>query len=160
MKRLRFLAAIALLAGLAPMAAAQKLPNVEWLPVGRAGSVLIEYTRAALKRDADIVVAFSRSTLVEGIEDARRARVDALRAAGLPSRGYDRYLRQTRRAEYDCSGRRVRSLAVTDYDEAGTVLAWAATEGPESQWTAVLEGTIGAKLLDTVCAATPAPRAD
>lgn len=135
-------------------AAAQKLPNVEWLNVGRAGSVQIEYTRSGLKRGPDgYVVAFSRTSLVEGIEEARRQRIESLRAAGLSAKGYERYLRQMRRSEYDCAGRRVRSLVVTDYDDAGTVLAWVATEGAEAVWTDVPAGSIGAKLLDAVCAA-------
>lgn len=145
------LLAAALLAGTVH---AQKLPAVEWTTVGRAGSVLIEYTRSGLRRAPDgIVTAFSRNSLVDGVDAARRQRIDALRAAGLSEKGYDRYLRQVRRSEYDCAQRRVRSLTVTDYDEAGTVLAWASTEGAEAAWTTVPRGSIGAKLLDAVCAA-------
>ncbi len=160
MKVLRPLVAAALLGGAGFPAPAQQLPGVAWHEVGRAGSVLIEYTRSGLKREGEAVVAFSRATLVEGIDAARRQRLDAMRLAGLPTRGYERYLRQLRRSEYDCSGRRMRSLSVTDYDDAGAVLAWAATEGPESQWTDVPTGTIGAKLLDAVCAAGAPPRTD
>lgn len=135
-------------------ARAQQLPTVEWLNVGRAGSVLIEYTRSGLKRGDDgFVVAFSRTSLVDGIDEARRQRIESLRAAGLSAKGYERYLRQMRRSEYDCAGRRVRSLVVTDYDDAGTVLAWVSTEGAEAVWTQVPAGSIGAKLLDAVCAA-------
>lgn len=138
----------------AASASAQKLPAVDWLTVGRAGNVLLEYTRSGLKRGADnTVVAFSRTSLVDGIEDARRQRIDALRAAGLSAKGYERYLRQMRRSEFDCGARRVRSLAVTDYDDAGTVLAWISSEGAEAVWTDVPAGSIGAKLLDAVCAA-------
>jgi hypothetical protein len=147
------LTTLLLLALAAPAAFAQKLPAVEWLPVGRAGSVLVEYTRSGMQRVDGSVVAFSRTSLVEGVEEARRQRIEALRAAGLSARGYERYVRQTRRSEYDCEGRRVRSLAVTDYDEAGTVLAWVSTEGAEAAWTAIPAGSIGAKLLDAVCAA-------
>ncbi len=142
------------IAAAAAAVSAQKLPGVEWLNVGRAGSVLIEYTRSGLKRGADgYVVAFSRTSLVDGIDDARRQRIESLRAAGLSANGYERYLRQMRRSEYDCAGRRVRSLVVTDYDDAGTVLAWVSTEGAEAVWTEVPAGSIGAKLLDAVCAA-------
>jgi|APFre7841882724_1041349.scaffolds.fasta_scaffold00425_2 hypothetical protein len=133
---------------------AQRLPSVEWTAVGHAGNVLVEYTRSGLKRSADgTVTAFSRNSLVAEIPAARRQRIEALRVAGLSAQGYERYLRQVRRSEYDCNGRRVRSLAVTDYDEAGAVLAWASTEGPEAAWTTVPRGSIGAKLLDAVCAA-------
>jgi hypothetical protein len=151
------LAAAVAAALLAWGAQAQKLPSVEWTTVGRAGSVLIEYTRSGLRRAPDgIVTAFSRNSLVEGVDVARRQRIDALRAAGLSEKGYDRYLRQVRRSEYDCAQRRVRSLAVTDYDEAGTVLAWASSEGADAAWTTVPPGSIGAKLLDAVCAAAAA----
>jgi hypothetical protein len=145
--------ACALLAA-ATAAGGQQLPAVDWLTVGRAGNVLIEYTRSGLKRGADgTVVAFSRTSLVESIEAARRQRIEALRAAGLSAKGYERYQRQMRRSEFDCTARRVRSLAVTDYDDAGTVLAWVSSEGAEAVWTNVPPGSIGAKLLDAVCAA-------
>ena len=147
---------LASLALAAPAAFAQKLPGVEWLAVGRAGNVLVEYTRSGMQRTEGAVVAFSRTTLVQGVEDARRQRIEALRAAGLSARGYERYARQMRRSEYDCEGRRVRSLAVTDYDEAGTALAWVSTEGADAAWSVIPPGSIGAKLLDAVCAA-PAP---
>lgn len=152
---LRFLLpALALLAQAGATAWAQKLPAVEWAPVGRAGSVLVEYTRAGLTRAPDgVVTAFSRSSLVQDVDAARRQRIDALRAAGLSAQGYERYLRQVRRSEYDCTRRRVRALTVTDYDEAGGVLAWATTEGQDAAWTAVPARSIGAKLLDAVCAA-------
>jgi hypothetical protein len=137
---------------------AQRLPTVEWTSLGHAGNVQVEYTRSGLKRTADgMVTAFSRNSLVAEIPAARRQRIDALRAAGLSDQGYERYLRQVRRSEYDCAGRRVRTLAVTDYDEAGTVLAWASTEGQDAAWTSVPPGSIGAKLLDAVCAAAPPP---
>jgi hypothetical protein len=148
---------LALAAALAAPAQAQKLPAVEWLAVGRTGNVQVEYTRSGLRRAPDgMVTAFSRTSLVDGVEAARRQRIDALRAAGLSAQGYERYLRQMRRSEYDCAARRVRALAVTDFDEAGTVLAWASTEGQDAAWTAVPAGSIGAKLLDAVCAAAPA----
>ena len=152
----RFLTAALACAMLAAAAGAlaQKLPGVEWVTVGRAGSVLIEYTRSGLRRGTDgFVVAFSRTSLVDGIDDARRQRIAALQAAGLSAKGYERYLRQMRRSEFDCAARRVRSLAVTDFDEAGTVLAWVSSEGAEAAWTDVPAGSIGAKLLDAVCAA-------
>lgn len=134
----------------------QQLPSVKWIEVGRAGSVLMEYTRSALQRSGDgVVVAFSRSTLVEGVEEARRQRIDALRAGGLSASGYERYLRQVRRAEFDCVNARVRTLAVTDYDASGTVLAWASAEGREGEWSTVPAGAIGRKLLNAVCAAAP-----
>lgn len=151
---LRAVIPLALAAALAAPAHAQKLPAVEWLAVGRAGNVQVEYTRSGLRRAPDgMVTAFSRTSLVDGVEAARQQRIDALRAAGLSAQGYERYLRQMRRSEYDCAARRVRALAVTDFDEAGTVLAWASTEGQDAAWTAVPAGSIGAKLLDAVCAA-------
>lgn len=149
------IAAVAGLIGPQPLAA-QQLPSVAWLPVGRTETMLTEYTRSGLRRNEDgTVVAFSRSTLVEGVESSRRQRIDALQAAGLSARGYERYLRQVRRSEFDCEGQRVRELAVTDYDENGTVLAWASAEGAEAAWTPIAAGTIGRKLLDSVCGAAP-----
>lgn len=132
---------------------AQQLPSVAWVAVGHAGNLLVEYTRSGLQRNGDgHVLAFSRTTLVDGVEEARRSRIEALRAAGLSARGYERYLRQVRRSEYDCHGERVRSLSVSDYDAAGTVLAWASSEGQDAAWTAVPPGSIGRRLLDAVCA--------
>jgi hypothetical protein len=153
--RIHLLAAMAAAAlAAAPGAPAQRLPSVDWTAVGHAGNVQVEYTRSGLRRDADgTVTAFSRNSLVAEIPAARQQRIEALRAAGLSAQGYERYLRQVRRSEYDCAGRRVRSLAVTDYDESGTVLAWASTEGQDAAWTSVPPGSIGAKLLDAVCAA-------
>lgn len=149
------LPAFALTACLAtPGVPAQRLPTVEWTSVGHAGNVLVEYTRAGLRRGPDgAVTAFSRNSLVAEIPAARQQRIEALRAAGLSAQGYERYLRQVRRSEFDCEQRRVRSLAVTDYDESGTVLAWVSTEGQDAAWTTVPPGSIGARLLDAVCAA-------
>jgi hypothetical protein len=151
---MRCLASLFVAALLAVPVHAQKLPSVDWIVVGRAGDLLVEYTRSGLRRAPDgIVTAFSRSSATDGLEAVRRSRIEALRAAGLSAQGYDRYLRQMRRSEYDCTARRVRALAVTDFDDAGTVLAWASTEGADAAWTAVPPGSIGAKLLDAVCTA-------
>ncbi len=135
----------------ASLAHAQRPPDVQWIAVGSSANALVEYTRAGLQRSGGTVAAFSRSTLVEGIDAARRERIAALQSAGLSAKGYERYLRQVRRSEFDCDAKRVRELTVTDYDASGTVLAWASAEPADAAWTPVVAGTLGAKLLEAVC---------
>jgi hypothetical protein len=150
-------AAVAIAGVLAGAAAApdarSQLPQVEWRHAGATEQLVIEYTLAGRKRTAGgTVVAFSRSRVVRDVERRRVQRMAELRAAGLPTKGYERFARQDRRAEYDCAGFRVRTLNVVDYDDAGRALAWVAADAADAAWTDVTPGTIARTILDAVCA--------
>ena len=57
------------------------------------------------------------------------------------------------RADFDCSGRRVRLRGTVAYDRSGGILRTSNFEESESPWREVQPGTMGESTLEAVCAA-------